>query len=323
MVIITDIRSSNAAYAAKGRHGLVCVFAGATAGIGAATLREMVGMLRSSTFYVLGRDPHRYQDKLDELKKIDTTNKIVFVETQIALIAGVDQACSIIREDADKVDMICVSPGGMPFQGAVYTEEGLESCFAVSYYSRLRLISNLLPLLHKSPTPRILSILNGTKEKKINEADIGLKKHWGIAAVVNHTTMCTSLAFDHLASTASHNHLTFLHVTPGLVSTDTPRTGRPSKSNGLFWWALISTFQIVSGWIITCFGMSAKESGERHAYELTNDNFVAGSWRVNRLNEIVPDNQVLIDYREGGWGDKIWEFTVGVWEKALTKDVQS
>jgi hypothetical protein len=67
--------------------------------------------------------------------------------------------------------------------------------------------------------------------------------------------------------------------------------------------------------------MAAKESGERHAYELTSDKFVPGSWRVGRLNDVVPDSGVLVQYREAGWGERIWEFTRGVWEKAEAKRV--
>jgi hypothetical protein len=134
--------------------------------------------------------------------------------------------------------------------------------------------------------------------------------------------MLTSLAFDYLASTDAQKHITFLHVTPGFVSTDTPRTAYPSRSDGLAWWAFISVVQIVSGWIIKYFGMAAKTSGERHAYELTSDTFVPGSWRVSHLNDVLPDNEVLIRYREGGWGAKVWEFTIGVWEKALAKGVE-
>jgi NADP-dependent 3-hydroxy acid dehydrogenase YdfG len=119
MVRLSDIRKSNADYAAQGHHSLVCVFAGATAGIGTATLRELVGLVHSSTFYILGRDPHRYQHKLDELKQINPTNTIIFVDAQISLISSVDKACALIRSSADRVDMICVSPGGMPFRGAV------------------------------------------------------------------------------------------------------------------------------------------------------------------------------------------------------------
>ena len=203
------------------------------------------------------------------------------------------------------------------------TEEGLESCFAVSYYSRLRLISNLLLLLNKSSRPRVVSILNGTYEKKMIEEDLGLEKHWGITAVVNHTTVCTSLAFDYLAANDSQKHISFIHDTPGFVRTDTMRTSWPSKKDGLAWWAFVSVMQIVSGWIIKYFGMAAKESGERHAYELTSDKFGPGSWRVSHLNDIVPDNKVLVEYRESGWGEKIWEFTLGVWEKALANGVES
>jgi NAD(P)-dependent dehydrogenase (short-subunit alcohol dehydrogenase family) len=344
MVNISEIRKSNANFAAQGHGGLVCVFAGATAGIGSATLKEMIGLLQFSTFYVLGRDPWRYKDTLNELKRLGPTNSIVFVEIQISLISGIDDACKQISAAADKVDIICESPGGMPFQGAVCmhyliymrllenrsapltrstdTDEGLEACFAVSYYSRLRLISNLLPLLQRSSHPRVLSILNGTKEKKINEEDIGLEKNWGIVAVVNHTTLCTSLAFNYLAANNSERHITFLHATPGFVHTDTPRTTYPSKADGIVWWVFVSTLQVVSSWIIRYFGMALKESGERHAYNLTSDKFIPGSWRVSHLNEVVPDNDVLVQYQESGWDDKIWEFTNRVWDKALAKVTQ-
>lgn len=93
------------------------------------------------------------------------------------------------------------------------TQEGLETCFAVSYYSRLRLVSNLLPLLQRAPNPHVLSILNGTKETKINEDDVNLEQKWAIRSVINHTTLLTSLAFDHLAAQDARKHIVFLHAT--------------------------------------------------------------------------------------------------------------
>ncbi len=110
MVTITEIRKSNASFAAQGHSNFVCVFAGATAGIGAATLREMVGLLHSSTFYILGRNPSRYQEKLDELRKINPSNKIIFVETQIALISEIDATCEKIRAAEKKVDIVWREP---------------------------------------------------------------------------------------------------------------------------------------------------------------------------------------------------------------------
>lgn len=199
------------------------------------------------------------------------------------------------------------------------TDEGLELCFAVSYYSRLRLAWNLLPLLRRSSQPHVLSILNGTKEKRIDEEDIGLEQRWGITAAVSHSTLLTSLAFDHLAANDDQKRITFIHNTPGFVSTDTPRTVFPSKKHGLLWWAFLSIMQVVSGWIIRYFGMAATESGERHAFLLTCDTFGPGSWRVSRLSEVVPDNGVLQEYQKRRWAAKIWDHTLRSWDKALLR----
>jgi len=68
----------------------------------------------------------------------------------------------------------------------------------------------------------------------------------------------------------------------------------------MMWWALISLSQIVSGWIIRYFGMPAKESGERFAYVLTSEKFGPGSWRTDSQSDVVPDNDVVVRYRERG-----------------------
>jgi NAD(P)-dependent dehydrogenase (short-subunit alcohol dehydrogenase family) len=333
MVDITAVRLSNAQYAAAGHSGLVCVFAGATAGIGYATLQVMATLLENSNFYVLGRSQSRHEAKLDHLQDIAPSCKFIFIETQVSLISGIDDACKRIVAAEEKIDYLCMSLGGMPFQGAVCkyqnrdfsndltnrldTEEGLETCFAVSYYSRLRLVWNLLPLLNRSENPRVLSILNGTKEKRIDESDIGLEKQWGIVAVVNHTTLLTSLAFDYLAEHDDKKHITCIHATPGFVHIDTARTAFPSKQNGWWHWALVSTLQIVSGWIIHFFGLPAELPGQRHAYHLTSDNFRPGLWRVDRHSDVVPDNDVLREYLQKGRTEKAWEHTQRAWDKPL------
>jgi hypothetical protein len=79
----------------------------------------------------------------------------------------------------------------------------------------------------------------------------------------------------------------------------------------------VSTFQIVSGWIIRLFGRPVKEAGERHAFLLTSAELIPGSWRLDRHNQVIPDNSVLVEYQERGWAEKVWEHTQRVWEKAL------
>lgn len=93
-------------------------------------------------------------------------------------------------------------------------------CFALSYYSRMRLTTNLLPLLRQSPRPRILSVVNGGREKQMRDDDIGLEnaQNFTSCAAINHTTTMMTLAIEYLAE--NDKRITFMHAFPGLVATD-------------------------------------------------------------------------------------------------------
>ena len=118
MVGATAITESNVAYAREQHSGLVCVFAGATAGIGRATLERLATMLHSSTFYIIGRDKQRHAPWLDQLRATSSNSKFIYVERQVSLILDIDKACNQILSAERKVDILCMSPGGMPFAGA-------------------------------------------------------------------------------------------------------------------------------------------------------------------------------------------------------------
>ncbi|KAK2601906.1 hypothetical protein QQS21_004497 [Conoideocrella luteorostrata] len=311
MIGTSEILRSNEQIAQQHLKGRVAVFMGATAGIGQSTLNQMITMLDDSTFYVLGRNPTDIVSQLESLKLSASKrgNKIVFIESQVSCIAMIDAACDQILAAESRVHYL-------------YTDEGLETCFAVSYYSRLRMVFKLLPLLQHSERPHVLSILNGTLEKAIYVEDLGLEKNWGITAVVNHTTVCTSLAFNYLAR---HNKasIIFLHATPGFVSTESPRKTRPSMDFGLLWWAFLSAMQVISGWVIYYFGMDVRESGQRHSYHLTSNTFQPGSWQVDRRSSVVAPNKVLKGYQEQGLAEKVWDHTLRIWDKALATSATS
>lgn len=118
MVGVATIVESNLAYAHEQHSSFVCVFVGATAGIGRATLERLATMLHSSTFYILGRNKQRHATWLDQLGAIAPSSKFVYIESQVSLISDIDKACDQILSAERKVDILCMSPGGMPFAGA-------------------------------------------------------------------------------------------------------------------------------------------------------------------------------------------------------------
>ncbi|KAI0438128.1 hypothetical protein F4803DRAFT_536022 [Xylaria telfairii] len=294
---------------------IVGVFAGATSGIGAKTLERMITMYRAPTFYVLGRSSVRFATQRKTLELLNPDCTIVYVEADVSLISGIDSASKQIKEAEKKVDYLYMSMGGLPLAGAEYTAEGLETCFAISYFSRMRLLYNLLPLLQQSPRPRVLSVLNGGKEQRIVEDDIGLEKSWTLTNLINHTTLFTSLTFDGFAA---QDRLTLIHNAPGLVESDNIRRIRPPTDAPLITrvWLRVAKF-IIS--VLRYFtGMSPQEAGERQTYHLTSDAYGLGSYRVSKSSDIVPSNDALAAYQEGGWVQKIQEFTFATWDKALT-----
>lgn len=333
MVKTTEIRQCNEKFAKKNNADLVCVFAGATSGSGAGALEAMVGMLHTSTFYIIGRSAAQFASQRKKLEKLNPSCKLEFLEAQISLLSDVDGVCKQIAAAEKKVDLLYMSPGCIPFGGprctylpllkttalihCVDTKEGLETCFAISYYSRMRLIQNLLPLLRQSSRPRVLTLLNGGKEKPMFDDDIGLEKRWSADAVINHTTTMTSLALEHLAK--DDERITFLHVFPGLVNSGNFIRVTAGESAGVVWRVMLSVFCRMITAVQLIFGITPEECGERQAYHLTSEQFGLGAWRIDNSSEVVSENAggVFEKYRASGWSEKIWELTTAVFESAL------
>lgn len=113
------------------------------------------------------------------------------------------------------------------------TKEGLDAFLSTTYYSRIRFITQLMPLLTASPVPaHVISIYAGGMEDgsaKPGELPIGLPPPatYGITTVRKHTCFMKTFLFEDLA--AQHaGHLSLAHIFPGLVdgptfySTDMP-----------------------------------------------------------------------------------------------------
>ncbi|KAI3331806.1 hypothetical protein HD806DRAFT_478368 [Xylariaceae sp. AK1471] len=318
MVVSGTIIQSNQRFSSEHLNDeqIVGVFAGATSGIGARTLERMTTMFRAPTFYVLGRSSIHFATQRKTIESLNPDCNIIYIETDVSLISGIDSACQQIKAAEKRVDYLYMSMGGLPLAGAQYTSEGLETCFAISYFSRMRLLFNLLPLLNQSPRPRVLSVLNGGMEKRVVENDMGLEKSWTVGNLVNHTTLFTSLTFDGVA--AQNPELTLIHNAPGLVESDNLRRIRLPADAPFMRRVWVSVAKFLISVIRYFIGMPPKEAGERQTYHLTSDTYGPGSFRVNKSSEIVPSNDALMTYRESGWINKIWEFTVAAWDKALT-----
>ena len=346
MVAIKDVRISNAAFKeSKESSGLVAVFVGATSGIGMGTLKALAKNANAPKIYILGRSKNSAASLLIELGTLNPKATFVFIETEISLMKNVDLACEQIKSNEEKVDILFLSPGYLGFGGRNESTEGIDIPHALRYYTRLRFVYDLLPLLTASPLPRVISILAGGKEKAVDLNDLEVKNDFTFIKAAENGTTQTTLAFEELAK--SNGSVSFIHKYPGFVNSGV-LDRLMGTATGLY--AIPATFV---RWlvlpIVNYFSTTVDEAGERGLFLATSARYppakpktdyvgtalpkgveVAqssvvkdgqgnGMYRLGETDDSAPDTDVLPGYRLDNVGQRVWEDTQAVWDRALSR----
>jgi hypothetical protein len=79
------------------------------------------------------------------------------------------------------------------------TSEGIETHLALHFYSRQRLLINLLPLLELSTSPRIISILCAGFEGTISPSNLEYCQNYNFVPASRSAATMTDLMFEELA----------------------------------------------------------------------------------------------------------------------------
>jgi hypothetical protein len=217
--------------------------------------------------------------------------------------------------------------------------EGLDRKFTLNYYSRMRFISNLLPLLRTASTTtphfsRTLSVLGAGHESKVNLDDLELKDTFSGPRCAAHSIVMNSFMAEEFA--ASNPGTTFIHSYPSIVDTGLARE--------LPIW-IRATIKLLSP-AFKLVAVGAEETGARQLYIATSgvyppakpvgDSATAagapvpkggsvmkgadgkigsGGYLVSWDGDITGKQQILQDYHSKGVGKTVWKHTMGIFER--------
>ncbi|KZZ92804.1 NAD(P)-binding domain protein [Moelleriella libera RCEF 2490] len=241
MVALADVLASNAAVktalppAAAADSALVGVFVGATSGIGRTSLLHLARHTARPRLYFVGRSQRAADEMLRTLlREANPDGEYRFVRADVSLLREVDR-----------------------------TDEKLTLILALSYYSRMRFIANLLPQLRRAPAlRRVVSVMAGTKEGPLDPRDIP-GRHVRPWRARGHLCTMTTLTLEDFARQAPA--VSFVHSYPGFV--DTPLAGSMRGVVG----ALMRAVFFVTGLVRP--HSYIEECGERHVYLATGARF--------------------------------------------------
>ena len=337
-----DILNNNESLKDAG-SGLTAAFLGGTAGIGRATLIALAKHTTSPTIYIVGRsEPNLNTLIKDTLQPLNTSATFVpIVVGDLTLVANAVHAADQIKShptnSASKIDFLYTSPGFVSFKGPNITSEGYESTQSIRHYSRAAFILGLLPLIKKSPNPRVVTVLAGGKEGAVNTSDWELTgpNAFGVLASAGQTTSMHTLFLEELAKQPGCEKLSLIHIYPGIVKGTSLRFEDPPFPLNLITNYILPFF---ANW----FGYTSEEAGERALFAGTSGRFRrindeterdravgsgslvqkgsngkvgSGVYTVQEDSSVIGGSKVLDGLRSDGTAEKSWRRTVEVFEK--------
>ncbi|KXT17564.1 hypothetical protein AC579_6177 [Pseudocercospora musae] len=338
MVRIDAIRESNAQ--AKCLDGLVAVFIGGTGGIGESSAKELFLRTTRPKAYIVGRSEERGNKICNELHEINGEGKAIFLQRDISLLKNCDELCAELREREPKIHCLFLTAGFMTLRGRNETTEGIDKKMAVNYYSRIRCILGLMPLLtaasEANELSRVISVLAAGSEGDVRIDDLDLKNNFTLHACLAHCVVMTDFCMEELAK--RYPGTAFSHSYPGTV-----KTGIANELSGPVRLAVKVMYAVMTPWIL-----NVQESGERHFFQMTSQCYPSrkggvgippppglsamrgtdfepgsGAYLLDWDGKTTGDESVLRKYRDMGLGHKVWDHTMKIFtlaEQQMRKD---
>ncbi|CAK4030972.1 Hypothetical predicted protein [Lecanosticta acicola] len=331
MVRIDTIRESNAQGAQL--QDLVVVFVGGTGGVGESTAKELFIRTTRPRAYIVGRSQDKGKRVCNELQELNPDGKAFFIEKDISLMRNVDELCAELMQRESKIHCLFLTAGFMTLRGRSETAEGIDRKMAVNYYSRMRCIMGLMPLLtaasNDNELSRVITVLAAGSEGEIRVDDLELRHNFTLHACLAHCVVMTDFCIEEFAKRFPGT--SFSHSYPGTV-----KTGIANELSGPVRLAVKVLYAVMTPWIL-----NVQESGERHFFQMTSSCYPSrngsagipvpkgfsafrgsdhrpgsGAYLLDWDGKSAGDESFLQKYREMNLGPKIWEHTMQIFERA-------
>ncbi|KAI8628217.1 NAD(P)-binding protein [Xylariaceae sp. FL1651] len=216
MVSLTSVRSSNSLISSTFPSGLVALFVGATSGIGEITLKKFAHYTTRPRAYFIGRSQDAADRIVAECRALNPAGQYIFRKADVSLIRVVDEVCEEIKTKEQSINLLFLS-AGVPSMDRSKTSEDLHLLAALNYYSRIRFITNLLPLVQRAPRlRRVVTVGGGGHESMLDTTDFPALRV-PLSELRGHLTSLVTLGLETVAQKAPE--VSFIHNYPGTVRT--------------------------------------------------------------------------------------------------------
>ncbi|KAI1752579.1 NAD(P)-binding protein [Xylaria castorea] len=216
MVSLSSIRSSNSLISSTLPTGLVALFVGGTSGVGEAALKKFAQYATCPRAYFVGRSQEAADRIVTECQALNPAGRYIFRKADVSLIRNVDKVCEEIKTKEKAINILFLSCG-VPSMDRSKTTEEIHLLAALNYYSRIRFIDNLLPLIRRAPVlRRVVTVGGGGYESELDTTDFPALRV-PQDKLRGHLTALVTLGLEAIAQRTPD--VSFVHDYPGTVRT--------------------------------------------------------------------------------------------------------
>jgi NAD(P)-dependent dehydrogenase (short-subunit alcohol dehydrogenase family) len=124
-----------------------------------------------------GRNEEKGKEAAEKILATVPEAKIDFVKVDLSSLASVEECANNVLKKYEKLDILINNAALMAPPKREVTKDGYEVQFGTNYLSHFALTARLLPLLRKSPNPRIVQVSSiASNDGKINFEDLQSEK---------------------------------------------------------------------------------------------------------------------------------------------------
>lgn len=191
---------------------------GANSGIGKMTAIDLAK--QGYHIIMVCRNQEKAEKARKEIIEEAKNDKIDIVLCDLGIMNQIQEVAKKIRDTYPKLDLLVNNAGMLPDRDRKTTEEGLEVTFAVNHLSYLLLTKELLPLLGKTDSARIVNVASEAHRSGRFEPDnLQLEKGYSTYKAYGNSKLFNIMFTRHLARVIEGTGITAYSLHPGVVDT--------------------------------------------------------------------------------------------------------
>lgn len=274
------------------QEGRIFLVTGGTSGMGYEDAKALVAA--GARVVIAARNPQRGQEAIDRIKQETPAAKLQFEAVDLSDLSSVRALGERLKASLPKLDGLINNAAIMAPPERGTSADGLEMQFATNYAGHFVLTAELLPLLRKSNSPRVVTLSSVAVHRGgINFDDLQYTKTYNAyGAYAQSKIACLIFAFElQRRSDAAGWGIQSIAAHPGISVTELVARGPGLESeSGRQWSAMRDRLQTAAqGAIPTLYAATAKEAKGGLYYGPTGENEISGPLGLATVPAIAKD----------------------------------